>query len=41
MKKILMLFAIPAVLLLAGCQKTADKPEVVTTFEPMYEFTKA
>ena len=41
MKKILMLLAIPAVLLLAGCQKSASKPEVVTTFEPMYEFTKA
>ena len=41
MKKILMLLAIPAVLLLAGCQKSASKPEVVTTFEPMYKFTKA
>ena len=41
MKKRLMLFAIPALLLLAGCQKTASKPEIVTSFEPMYEFTKA
>lgn len=41
MKKILLILAVPAVFLLAGCQKTASKTEVVTTFEPIYEFTKA
>ncbi|WP_276871272.1 metal ABC transporter solute-binding protein, Zn/Mn family [Lactococcus taiwanensis] len=41
MKKLLLLLAIPALLILGGCTKSASKPEVVTTFEPMYEFTKA
>ncbi|AYG01202.1 metal ABC transporter solute-binding protein, Zn/Mn family [Lactococcus allomyrinae] len=41
MKKVLLALVIPALVFLAGCQKTASKPEVVTTFEPMYEFTKA
>lgn len=41
MKKLLLLLAIPALLILGGCTKLASKPEVVTTFEPMYEFTKA
>ena len=41
MKKLLLLLTIPALLVLGGCTKSASKPEVVTTFEPMYEFTKA
>lgn len=41
MKKLLLFLAIPALLILGGCTKLASKPEVVTTFEPMYEFTKA
>ncbi|RZI49273.1 metal ABC transporter solute-binding protein, Zn/Mn family [Lactococcus kimchii] len=41
MKKTLALLVIPALLVLGGCQKSASKPEVVTTFEPIYEFTKA
>lgn len=41
MKKLLLLLAIPALLILGGCTKSASKPQVVTTFEPMYEFTKA
>ncbi len=41
MKKWIFLLALPALFLLTGCQKTASKPEIVTTFEPIYEFTKA
>ena len=41
MKKSLILLVLPVLLLLTGCQKTAHKTEIVTTFEPMYEFTKA
>ena len=42
MKKYTLLLLIPVLLLLTACQKAADsKPQIVTTFEPMYEFTKA
>lgn len=42
MKKLLLAIPFLAVLLLlTACQKSESKPEVVTTFEPMYEFTKA
>lgn len=42
MKKYTLLLLIPILLVLTACQKTAsDKPQIVTTFEPMYEFTKA
>ena len=42
MKKYTLLLLIPVLLLLTACQKTAsEKPQIVTTFEPMYEFTKA
>ncbi|WP_251712562.1 metal ABC transporter solute-binding protein, Zn/Mn family [Lactococcus ileimucosae] len=42
MKKYTLLLLIPVLLFLTACQKAADsKPQIVTTFEPMYEFTKA
>lgn len=41
MKKWLLIPLLSALILLTGCQKSTTKPEVVTTFEPMYEFTKA
>lgn len=42
MKKILFLLFIPVFVILSACQNTAKtKPEVVTSFYPMYAFTKA
>lgn len=41
MKKGLLALLFSALFILTGCQKTAAKPEIVTTFEPIYEFTKA
>ncbi|MFC4652904.1 metal ABC transporter solute-binding protein, Zn/Mn family [Lactococcus nasutitermitis] len=43
MKKIVLALFIPALFVLGGCQKTANdkQPEVVTSFYPMYAFTKA
>lgn len=41
MKKWLLIPILSVLVLLTGCQKTASKPQIMTTFEPMYEFTKA
>ena len=41
MKKLLFLPFLLALFALSACQKPAAKPEIITSFEPMYEFTKA
>ncbi|WP_252899312.1 zinc-dependent MarR family transcriptional regulator [Lactococcus fujiensis] len=41
MKKWLLIPLLTVLFVLTACQKSTAKPEIITSFEPMYEFTKA